>query len=348
MAKRATKNAAVDSAEASTALTTFKGFGKDWKCRDYQYELGKTYEHAGSVVRCAGGGFHSCEMPLDVLNYYPPNTSRFAEVIADGAIDKGSDDDDSKLASAKITIGIELSLGELTRRAVRWVADMAKKQGNGQHTTGNYGRASAAGNYGHASAAGDGGHASAAGYRGHASAAGNYGHASAAGYRGHASAAGYRGHASAAGNYGHASAAGDGGHASAAGYRGHASAAGDGGHASAAGNYGHASAAGDGGHASAAGNYGHASAAGDGGHASAAGYRGHAEVKGTSAIAHAPGVGGMATAVAGSAISLAYHDESVWPPKLIAVRSSMVGENGVEAGKKYRLTKCGEFEAVED
>ncbi|MBB4235098.1 DUF7666 domain-containing protein [Rhizobium esperanzae] len=339
MAKRATKNAAVDSAEASTALTTFKGFGKDWKCRDYQYQLGKTYEHAGSVVRCAGGGFHSCEMPLDVLNYYPPNTSRFAEVIADGAIDKGSDDDDSKLASAKITINVELSLGELTRRAVRWVADMAKKQGNGQHTTGNYG---------HASAAGYRGHASAAGYRGHASAAGYRGHASAAGDGGHASAAGNGGHASAAGDGGHASAAGDGGHASAAGYRGHASAAGDGGHASAAGNGGHASAAGDGGHASAAGDGGHASAAGYRGHASAAGDGGHAEVKGTCAVAHAPGVGGMATAVAGSAISLAYHDESVWPPKLIAVRSSMVGENGIEAGKKYRLTKAGEFEAVED
>jgi hypothetical protein len=51
--------------------------------------------------------------------------------------------------------------------------------------------------------------------------------------------------------------------------------------------------------------------------------------------------------VAGSAISLAAYDESFWPAKLVAVRSSMVGENGVEAGKKYRLTKAGEFEVVE-
>jgi hypothetical protein len=277
-----TKRTKADSAELATdgSIVTYKAFNKDWKCRDFQYEVGKTYTHDGSVVRCAGGGFHSCENPLDIWNYYAPNTSRFAEVTASGDIDRGESEDDSKLASAKITINVELLIGDLTRRAVRWVADMAKKQGNGQHTTGNYG---------HASAAGDGGHASAAGYRGHASAAGD------------------GGHASAAGNYGHASAAGDGGHASAAGYRGHASAAG---------------------------NYGHASAAGDGG---------HAEVKGASSIAHAPGYKGKATAVAGSAISLGYYDDSVWPPKLVSVRSSMVGENGVEAGKAYSLNSAGEF-----
>jgi hypothetical protein len=331
-----TKRTKADSAELATdgSIVTYKAFNKDWKCRDFQYEVGKTYTHDGSVVRCAGGGFHSCENPLDIWNYYAPNTSRFAEVTASGDIDRGESEDDSKLASAKITINVELLIGDLTRRAVRWVADMAKKQGNGQHTTGNYGHASAAGDGGHASAAGYRGHASAAGDGGHASAAGNYGHASAAGYRGHASAAGYRGHASAAGYRGHASAAGDGGHASAAGNYGHASAAGDGGHASAAGYRGHASAAGDGGHASAAGYRGHASAAGDGG---------HAEVKGASSIAHAPGYKGKATAVAGSAISLGYYDDSVWPPKLVSVRSSMVGENGVEAGKAYSLNSAGEF-----
>jgi len=268
-----TKRSKADSAELATdgSIVTYKAFNKDWKCRDFQYEVGKTYTHDGSVVRCAGGGFHSCENPLDIWNYYAPNTSRFAEVIASGDIDHGESEDDSKLASAKITINVELSIGDLTRRAVRWVADMAKKQGNGQHTTGNYGHASAAGNYGHASAAGN---------YGHASAAGNYGHASAAGNYGHASAAGYRGHASAAGNYGHASAAGDGG---------------------------------------------------------------HAEVKGVSSIAHAPGYKGKATAVAGSAISLGYYDDSVWPPKLVSVRSSMVGENGVESGKAYSLNSAGEF-----
>ncbi|WP_271025325.1 hypothetical protein [Rhizobium sp. RCAM05973] len=360
MARRAANTDANAAATSVGAIVAYKGYNKDLICNPagdpFQYKIGETYENGGkSVRRCGGGAFHSCEMPQDTFNYYGPATSRYTVVEPSGEIAR-EENSDTKIASAKITIGVELHLGELARRAVAWVAEMAKKQGNGQFASGNYGHASAAGdgghasaagyrghasasgNYGHASAAGDGGHASAAGYRGHASAAGNYGHASAAGYRGHASAAGNYGHASAAGNYGHASAAGDGGHASASGNYGHASAAGDGGHASAAGYRGHASASG---------NYGHASAAGDGGHASAAGDGGHAEVKGTCAVAHAPGVCGTAIAVEGSAISLAYYDESVYPPKLVAVRSSMVGENGIEAGKKYRLTKSSEFEVVD-
>ena len=43
---------------------------------------------------------------------------------------------------------------------------------------------------------------------------------------------------------------------------------------------------------------------------------------------------------------LTAYDDNTWPPKLVAVRSSMVGQNGIEPGKKYRLTLAGEFEEV--
>ncbi|MCA1298008.1 DUF7666 domain-containing protein [Stappia indica] len=312
-------------AEKGTVITAYKGFNRDMTCRGFQYETGQTYTHAGDVVRCGAGGFHSCEMPLDVFGYYAPCTSVFAAVEIGGHIAR-DEGDDSKIASGEITIKASISLGDLTRKAVAWVARMAEQQGNGGY---------AAGNRGHASAAGYSGHASAAGYSGHASAAGESGHASAAGYSGHASAAGDSGHASAAGDSGHASAAGDYGHASAAGDYGHASAAGYSGHASAAGNRGHASAAGDSGHASAAGNRGHASAAGD---------YGHASVKGRNSIAAALGVGGVSSAEVGGAIMLAAYDDD---DNLVAVRASLVGENGVEAGKAYRLSVEGEFIEVE-
>ena len=176
-------------------IVAYKGFNRDWTCRGFQYEVGKTYTTDAAVVRCASGGFHSCENPFDVWTYYPLAGNVFAEVEVGGQIDREVGGD-SKITSAEITIKAELHLPDFIKRAVAWVLDNAK--GN-----------------------------TATGYRGHAAATGDSGHAAATGYRGHAAATGYSGHAAATGYSGHAAATGDSGHATATGYRGHAAATGD-------------------------------------------------------------------------------------------------------------------------
>ncbi|NGO63916.1 hypothetical protein G6N76_09530 [Rhizobium daejeonense] len=319
MARRATKTAAVESA-ATTSLTTYKGFNKDWTCRDFQYEVGKTYEHEGAVVRCASGGFHSCEHPLDTWTYYEPNVSRFAQVTASGDIDR-EHGGDTKIASGKLTIDFELSLGDMARKAVAYVAGLVKASLDTNVTAGYGAHSSTAGEGAHSSTAGTRAHSSTAGTRAHSSTAGEGAHSSTAGTRAHSSTAGYGAHSSTAGEGAHSSTAGEGAHSSTAGTRAHSSTAGEG---------------------------AHSSTAGEGAHSSTAGYGAHSEVNGDNSIAHSAGRFGTASAVAGSAISLAAYDESVWPPKLIAVRSSMVGENGIEAGKRYRLTTAGEFEEVSE
>lgn len=51
-------------------MKMYKGFDKDLKCRDFQYEIGKTYEEPTADL--CNSGFHACEYPLDVLTYYAP------------------------------------------------------------------------------------------------------------------------------------------------------------------------------------------------------------------------------------------------------------------------------------
>ena len=159
----------------------YKGMDKDMKCRGFQYEVGKEYE-TDKVVACECG-FHACEYPLDVFNYYPPAGSRFFEVEQSGELSKN--DYDSKVASTKIKIGAELNIAGLVKAAVQYTKKRCT-QGEGERATGNYGAASATGYYGAASATGYYGAASATGYHGAASATGEASIAVASGIEGKA------------------------------------------------------------------------------------------------------------------------------------------------------------------
>jgi hypothetical protein len=152
---------------APITIEAVKGFDEDWTCRGFKYEIGQTYIHTGPVVRCGAGGFHACENPMDVWNYYSFTTSKFALVDMGGEIAR-DDNSDSKITAAQITIKEEMALQDFIRRAVDWVLARAKDN----TATGHSGHAAATGNRGHAAATGDSGHAAATGEGGHAAATG--------------------------------------------------------------------------------------------------------------------------------------------------------------------------------
>ncbi|EBE0343539.1 hypothetical protein AB6J65_001174 [Salmonella enterica] len=138
-------------------IVTFKGFNKDLKCRDFQFEIGKTFHHDGKVEAC-GSGFHACECPFDVFSYYPPAESRYAETISFGITDR-EEGGDTKIASSSITIKDELTLPQFIQRGIEWIWSKIDKSLEQQIISGNQ---SAATNTGNRSAATNTGNQSAA------------------------------------------------------------------------------------------------------------------------------------------------------------------------------------------
>ncbi len=129
---------------------------------------------------------------------------------------------------------------------------------------------------------------------------------------------------------------------------GNRSAASNTGNRSAASNTGNRSAASNTGYQSAASNTGNYSAASNTGYQSAASNTGNqsaAEVSGKESVAASLGIEGRARASAGSAIVLCHRDDE---GRLIHIRASKVGENGVEPDTWYQLSAEGEFVEFEE
>lgn len=141
-------------------MKAYKGFNKDMTCRGFQYEPGKSYEMGGPVEVCKSG-FHACEDPLDVFQYYAPGNSRYFEVYPGGDIKR--DTGDSKLACSRIKIGAELDIRKLVSAKIEYTKartttehtdpKLATAGDCGAATAGKYGAATA-GNYGAATARG--------------------------------------------------------------------------------------------------------------------------------------------------------------------------------------------------
>lgn len=128
-------------------IIAYKGFGKDFKCRDFQYEVGKTYEMDGNI-KCCNRGFHACESPMEVFDHYDMLTSRFAEVEQSGEIDK--ENYSTKICSSRIKIKAELKLADIINLGVEWLKEItmpSKIKANNSSNDGNYAKIGSSGDY---------------------------------------------------------------------------------------------------------------------------------------------------------------------------------------------------------
>ena len=154
----------------------YKGFDKDFKCRDFQYEVGQTYKLDGEMELCKCG-FHFCDTPLAVFEYYPPTKSRYALVEAAGKI---TSDKEHKFCTDEIKIVEELTLEEFVQEAVKLNGDSMATSRDCRSTTISIGDCSLATSTSYCSTATNTGYRSAATSTGFRSVATNTGDCSAA------------------------------------------------------------------------------------------------------------------------------------------------------------------------
>lgn len=141
-------------------MKVYKGTDRQMKCRGMQYTLGETAVFDGEPHLCKAG-LHACEQPIDVLNHYAPNESRYFEADAEEVTDE-RESNDSKIVAKKMTLKAEIGVPGLVKAQIEYVKNQigfedAIKRANAEkenHTTGDQGAASATGKAGVALAAG--------------------------------------------------------------------------------------------------------------------------------------------------------------------------------------------------
>jgi len=184
----------------------YKGFNDKLQCspngKPFQYEVGKTYTHQGTISLC-NQGLHFVEHPLGAWSYYKPlDGSRFALVEADGVSDETRDD--TKRVAQSLTIKAEVKIPALLKAAVEFVFSKVKSSptksattGDSAHsaTTGNDAHSATTGNSAHSATTGCSAHSATTGDSAHSATTGNYAHSAVAGKECIAASLGFEGQA---------------------------------------------------------------------------------------------------------------------------------------------------------
>jgi hypothetical protein len=192
-------------------MIAFKAFDKEMKCRGFQFEIGKTYEHDGPVKLCESG-FHACESPMDVWNYYPIDAP-VAQVELTGVSDERRED--SKVAAKTITIKAALTIPMIVSAQFEWTFSKAKEadKASGYYSkaasSGNYSTAASSGYYSKAASSGNYSTAASSGDSSTAASSGNYSTAASSGYSSKAASSGNSSTAASSGNSSTAASSGD-------------------------------------------------------------------------------------------------------------------------------------------
>jgi len=188
----------------------YKGFNKNLTCLGFQYEEGQTYKHEGNIELC-DSGFHFCQNPFDVLDFYNLCDSEFTEVEASGEIKSNN----QKTVTNEIKIGFRLGLKGFIDAAFSFLWNQCKTE---QISSGGFSDLAASGGFSKLAASGyssklaaSGGFSdlAASGYSSKLAASGDYSKLAASGDYSKLAASGYSSQLAASGDSSQLAASGD-------------------------------------------------------------------------------------------------------------------------------------------
>ncbi len=187
-----TKKPNAKTKAATEVFEAYKGFDSNLSCRGYQYEVGKTFRHNGIVAQCISG-FHVCQNPLDILEFYPligdnGTLNRFGRVTVGGKIDRSSA---KKWAAAELTVAVELSLPTLIADAVKFIMVSANGSSSQLAASGDSSKLAVSGFSSQLAASGDYSQLAASGNCSKIAASGNCSQLAASGFSSAIAASGY-------------------------------------------------------------------------------------------------------------------------------------------------------------
>ena len=88
-------------------MKAYKAFNSDLTCRDFQFEIGKTYTHKGRIELC-GSGFHACVELQQIFQYY--TLSKNVRVCEVEIIGNWQGDTTDKIVTDKLKIVREIDI----------------------------------------------------------------------------------------------------------------------------------------------------------------------------------------------------------------------------------------------
>jgi hypothetical protein len=125
----------------------YKAYNNDMTCRGIKFEEGKEYKTDRALI--CNEGYHFCENPLDVLNYYDLCDSKFSEVMSLPNSDIDKSNDDSKRCTTNIKIGAKLNLPAFIKASFEFIYNSVKNKKDGDSskvaTSGDYSKVATSG-----------------------------------------------------------------------------------------------------------------------------------------------------------------------------------------------------------